>query len=178
MTHLTRRTWLAAGATVLAGVAARKPARAQEMQKLSDIVVAKPPRVLPAVKFLTLDGAAKTLADYAGTPVVLNFWATWCTPCVAELPELDKLAAAGGFAVLAVSVDRGGAATVRPFAASHGITHLTLLTDPGLAASHALDVAGFPTTLLIGADGRLRGTLEGPAAWGGAGAVLKALLKG
>ena len=146
------------------------------MRPLSDIVPARPPAALPPTSFHALDGTLRTLADYAGKQVVLNFSATWCIPCVAELPELDRLAASGGFTVLAVSADRGGAATVRPFAAAHHLDHLTLLTDQGSDAVHALGVDGFPTTLLIGADGRLRGTLEGPAAWGGAQAALHALL--
>jgi thiol-disulfide isomerase/thioredoxin len=178
---LTRRTALAGGATLFAAAAGGKlgALRAQDvgMRPLSDVQVAKPPSALPGVSFLTLDGGRKTLADYAGQKVVLNFWATWCIPCVAELPELDRLAAAGGFTVLAVSADRGGAAVVKPFAAAHGITHLTLLLDPGTAAVQALGVAGFPTTLLIGADGKLRGTLEGPAAWASAGATIGALMR-
>ena len=183
MALLTRRAFGAAGATVLAGLVPGKPVRAQEpgapqvdMRPLTDIVPAHPPAALPPANFLTLDGVPKTLADYAGKPVVLNFWATWCIPCVAELPELDRLAASGGFTVLAVSADRGGAATVRPFAAAHHLDHLILLTDQGSDAVHALGVDGFPTTLLIGADGRLRGTLQGPAAWGGAQSALRGLL--
>ncbi len=183
MALLTRRTLLAATGTVLAASGRGKPAGAQEatapeveMRPLSAIMRADPPKALPPAQFTTLDGAPKTLADYAGRPLVVNMWATWCIPCVAELPELDRLAAAGGFIVLAVSADRGGAATVRPFAAAHHLDHLTLLLDPGNAAVNALGVAGFPTTLLVGADGKLRGTLEGPAAWGDAGPALAKLL--
>ena len=178
---LTRRGLLAGG-TVLGALHGGKPASAQdvadpqvEMRPLSAIVSAKPPTALPAATFHTLDGAPVSLSSYAGRIVVLNFWATWCVPCVAELPELDRLAAAGGLAVLAVSADRAGAAAVRPFAASHHIAHATLLLDQGSEAVHALNVAGFPTTLIIGPDGKLRGTLEGPAAWSGAGPAIRAL---
>ncbi len=181
MALLTRRTALAAGATLFGAAAWGKLGvlRAQDvgMRPLSDIVVVKPPAPLPEVSFVTLDGARRTLADYAGQKVVLNFWATWCIPCVAELPELDRLAAAGGFTVLAVSADRGGAAAVKPFAAAHAVTHLTLLLDPGNAAVQALGVAGFPTTFLIGADGKRRGTLEGPAAWGNSGPTIDVLMR-
>jgi len=184
MALLTRRTLIAASATVVGVLPWRKPAAAQtpaapqvDMMPLSAIVAAKPPAVLPPATFGTLDGGRKTLADFAGRPVVLNFWATWCIPCVAELPELDRLAQTGAFTVIAVSADRGGAAVVKPFAASHHITHLTLLLDPATEAVHALGIGGFPTTLLIGADGKLRGTMEGPAAWGSAAPALTALLQ-
>jgi thiol-disulfide isomerase/thioredoxin len=148
------------------------------MHALSDVVPAKPPASLPPVSFATLDGGRRTLADFAGRPVVLNFWATWCGPCVAELPELDQLAAGGRITVLVVSADRGGAAAVKPFIAAHGITHATVLLDPGSDAAHALQVVGFPTTLLIAPDGKLHGTLEGPAAWGDAGDAIEAMLRG
>jgi thiol-disulfide isomerase/thioredoxin len=167
MALLTRRTLLAASATVMAGLAPRKPARAAgiDMRPFSDIVKANPPTSVPDVQFQTLDGGQKSLASFAGRPIVLNFWATWCEPCVAELPELDTLSSTDpGIVVLAVSADRGGAGVVKPFLAAHKIDHATILLDPGSDAVHALGVAGFPTTLLIGADGKLRGTLEGPAA--------------
>ena len=187
-TLLTRRTLLAAGATVFGAMQASKPTAAQdatppqvELRPLSAIVPARPPSKLPPLALRTLEGAPAPLAAYAGRIVVLNFWATWCVPCVAELPALDRLAAAsspqaGGLAVLAVSADRAGAAVVRPFALAHVITHATLLLDQGSDAVHALGVEGFPTTLIIGPDGRLRGTLQGPAAWGGAEAAIRALV--
>jgi thiol-disulfide isomerase/thioredoxin len=186
MTHLTRRSVVAAGATVIAGVALRKPALGQDatapsvaLRPFSDIVRAVPPKTLPDLRFTTLDGSTRRLADYAGKPVVLNFWATWCIPCVAELPELDRLAETDpGVTVLAVSADRGGAAVVKPFVAAHGITHAGILLDPGKTGGFALGVFGFPTTLLIGPDGKLRGTLEGPAAWAGCQAAIAALMQG
>jgi thiol-disulfide isomerase/thioredoxin len=169
MALVTRRAVLAATATVLGGLATRKPAYADEhveMRPFSDITRSQPPALLPAATFKTLAGATKTLADFRGKPVVLNFWATWCIPCVAELPELDHLAATDPtIVVLTVSADRGGAPTVTPFLAAHHITKATVLLDPGNDAVHALNVVGFPTTLLIDATGHLRGTLEGPAAW-------------
>ena len=131
---------------------------------------------MPNLAFTTLDGAPAALASFRGKPVVLNFWATWCAPCVAELPELDRLAAGGAVTVLAVSADRGGAARVKPFLAQHPLTHATVLLDPGSDAVHAVQVAGFPTTLIIDAQGRLRGRLEGPAAWGGAAGVIGGLV--
>jgi thiol-disulfide isomerase/thioredoxin len=185
LAHHSRRALIAAygmvgAALILSKYQTPPPALASEqidMHPLSDIVPAKPPTALPPARFTTLEGAAKTLADYEGRPVVLNFWATWCAPCVAELPELDKLAATGTVTVLAVSADRKGALIVRPFAATHHIDHATLLLDPGSDAVGALRITGFPTTLIIGADGKLRGTLEGPANWSQAGPAISALLR-
>lgn len=192
MALLTRRAGLAAaGVTVAAALVARKLTQAPsasplppdeqagvEMRGLDAIVPSHPPASLPPVSFHTMDGGTVSLADYAGRGVLLNLWATWCVPCVAELPGLDRLAAAAGtgLAVVAVATDRGGAAVVRPFLAAHGITHLTVLLDASNDAVHALEVAGFPTTLLIGADGKLRGTLQGPAAWENAGPSIHAAL--
>jgi thiol-disulfide isomerase/thioredoxin len=194
MALLNRRTVLggavlcvaavAAGATLVGTFSARKPAEddatmdPEAMRPLSDIVKLDPAETLPPINFKTLDGADVTLAKFKGRPVVLNFWATWCGPCVKEMPELDRLASAqgpGGIAVLAVSADHGGAAVVRPFVAAHGIDHATILLDAGSDAVHALRLNGFPTTLIIDRDGKLRGRLEGPAAWGQAAGAVRGL---
>lgn len=165
----------AAGASVTAALLARNsPAHAQEMRPLSDITKLDPPAQMPDLSFRTLDGGETSLSAYRGKPLVLNFWATWCAPCVAELPSLDRLAA-GGTVVLAASTDHAGASVVRPFLALHGITHVTVLLDPGNTATHAANVVGFPTTLILDAHGLLRGRLEGPADWAQARDAIAAL---
>jgi thiol-disulfide isomerase/thioredoxin len=175
MALIGRRGMLAVGASLVAGGIPRKSrADAPDFRPLSDIAVQKP-EAAPNLPFTTLDGGHAALASFRGKPVVLNFWATWCAPCVAELPELDKLAAGGGITVLAVSADRMGAARVEAFLAQHPITHATVLLDPQSDAVHALQVPGFPTTLILDAAGRVRGRLEGPAAWGGAADVVARL---
>jgi thiol-disulfide isomerase/thioredoxin len=147
------------------------------MRPLSDIERVTPPGTLHDTAITTLDGTPRQLpGDWRGRVVVLNFWATWCIPCVAELPALDRLAgAAPDFAVLAVSADRTGADVVKPFLAAHGISHLTVLLDPHMQAGGAFGVAGFPTTLVIDASGRLRGRLEGPADWASAAALVRSM---
>jgi thiol-disulfide isomerase/thioredoxin len=190
---LTRRLFagglVAAGAASVVGVLAwRKPASLPApdadapdgvaMRPLSDIERVSPPGALPDVACAALDGPAKHLVgDWRGRVVVLNFWATWCIPCVAELPALDRLAGAeADFAVLAVSADRAGADVVSPFLKAHGIAHLTTLLDPHMEVGRAFGVAGFPTTLVIDASGRLRGRLEGPTDWAAAAAAIRAMV--
>jgi len=175
-TLIGRRGALAMGGSLMAAAWACNSARGQEMRPLSAIVRVNPPGVLPDLKFVGLDGAPVALSAFAGKPVVLNFWATWCSPCVAELPDLDRLAASG-VAVLAASTDHGGAEVVRPFLAKHGISHAHVVLDSGNDSVHAAEVVGFPTTLVIDAQGRLRGKLEGPADWSGAAGVVSALTR-
>ena len=173
-TLIGRRGALAVGGNLLAAAWACNSARAQEMRPLSDVARVNPPGVLPDLGFAGLDGGRVSLSAFAGKPLVLNFWATWCSPCVAELPDLDRLAASGVL-VLAASTDHGGAGVVRPFLAKHGITHAHVVLDSGNDAVHAAGVAGFPTTLVIDAHGRLRGKLEGPADWSGAAGLVGSL---
>jgi thiol-disulfide isomerase/thioredoxin len=175
--NLGRRHVIGAAATLLAAPYARKSARAEtvDLHDPSTIVPVTPPAALPPLNFQTLTGGQASLAAYRGQPVVLNFWATWCIPCVAELPELDRLASQGGITVLAVSADRGGAGVVGPFLTRTPITHATVLLDPKNDAAHAVLVVGFPTTLVIDGQGRLRGRLEGPCKWASAGAAVRAL---
>ncbi len=89
-----------------------------------------PPQPAPETKVLTVAGEPVTLAAYKDKIVLVNFWATWCVPCVREMPSLDRLQAAfdkDKFLILAVSVDRGGAAKAVPFLKKHGIDNLTTL---------------------------------------------------
>ena len=172
---------MAAGTATLVGtLAARKPAQAEEvtMLPLSTIERITPPGDLPDTPVTAMDGTTKHLmSDWKGQVVVLNFWATWCIPCVAELPALDHLAADNpGITVLALSADRAGADAVRPFLAAHNITHATILLDPHMEAGRAFNVAGFPTTLIIDPSGHLRGRLEGPANWAAAADTIKSLV--
>lgn len=164
----SRRRMLLAAASLLAAMPPRNSAKADtDFRAVSGITPIIPPAPLPDLAFTTLDGRPASLASYKGKPLVLNFWATWCDPCIAELPELDQLAASG-MAVIAASADRTGAKAVAPFLAKHPLAHATVLLDPGSDAVHQVRVVGFPTTLVIDAEFRLRGRLEGPAHWGAA----------
>lgn len=123
---------------------------------------------VPDVSYVDGDGNAHALADLRGGGLVLNFWATWCAPCVAEMPALDRLQGrlgTGGIRVLPLSGDRNGAEAVRAFYAKTGVGHLPVAVDAGLKVARAFKVKGLPTTVLIDAKGRERGRLVGAAPW-------------
>jgi thiol-disulfide isomerase/thioredoxin len=153
---VSRRRALVTVATVAAGAlggnVAPRRAVAQEMGSVDDLQDMPPGATLPAFQFFTPDNQARTLDDYRGRGVVLNLWATWCGPCVAELPTLDALAAAvaaDNIVVLPLSSDAGGAASVRAFYDGHDIEHLPVLLDPGGAITQAWQVPGIPVTVVF-----------------------------
>jgi thiol-disulfide isomerase/thioredoxin len=128
----------------------------------------------PLVTFLDEDGAKQTLEKFRGRVVVLNLWATWCTPCIAEMPMLDRLQHQledVGVVVVALSLDRGGPEAVREFYDEHGIEHLAVYVDPTMRAQGDLNAIGLPTTILIDREGNDRGRIVGPAEWDDAAAV-------
>jgi thiol-disulfide isomerase/thioredoxin len=130
------------------------------------------PAPVPAPKISFEDGERTrlTLEDFHGRVVVLNFWATWCAPCVRELPSLDRLQKRlkkKGVKVVALSLDRGGPEAVREFFADNGIDHLDVYVDATMAAQAVFKIPGLPTTILIDREGRERGRLVGPADWAG-----------
>lgn len=132
------------------------------------LVMLDPPEAAPATTYVAAGGAAASLADHAGKVVVLNFWATWCAPCVRELPSLDRLAAAlprENFAVLALSTDRGGDKKAGPFLEKLEIERLAADLDPKSALARALGLRGLPTTFVIDPDGKVVAKLEGIAEW-------------
>jgi thiol-disulfide isomerase/thioredoxin len=127
----------------------------------------------PAVNFTDIDGKPLTLADFRGRVVLLNFWATWCGPCVEEMPSLDRLQAKLGgdrFAIVAVSVDREGLSIVKPFLERLHVANLATYLDPRGASMRAFGVRGLPTSVIIDRDGKAVGRLEGMASWDSASA--------
>ncbi len=165
MGHMQRRTLLAATTVILSGAAPRKSrAASPDLAGFQPSAGTAP----PGFHFTTAEGEERTLGDYAGQGVVLNFWATWCVPCVAEMPALDAMARAvmdERIAVLPLSSDRGGAKAVARFYAERGITTLPVLLDPRGEAARAFAAKGIPTTILIDRNGQDRGRVEGAADW-------------
>lgn len=109
-----------------------------------------------------------SLSAYKGKYVLVNFWATWCAPCINEMPALDRLAGRlekQGVVVVAVSQDVGGAVQVRPFVEKLKLAKMRLLYDTDKRAFRDYALRGLPTTVLISPDGMLLARLEGGAAW-------------
>lgn len=180
MILVQRRAVLGAAATLPAALAARKLAAAP-MGRVDALT--PPGDAVPAITWQTASGQTKALTDYAGGGVVLNFWATWCAPCVREMPTLaalSRLLDATAVSVLPLSSDRGGAEVVARYFATEHIEGLPILLDPRGAAAHALGTRGLPTTVLIDSQGRERGRFEGAADWASPAAVaaVKALAPG
>jgi len=145
------------------------------------VAAPRDPRPAPGFRLPTPGGGTLALADLAGRVVVLNFWATWCRPCVQELPALQALGArhgAEGLAVVAVNVDRDDPEAVAAFGRRLGLD-LPLPLDPKGAVRGAYRVRALPTTYLIGRDGRLAGFAMGERPWDGpaADALVRALLE-
>ena len=108
------------------------------------------------------DGPEVALADYRGTPMVLNFWAAWCEPCRDEMPDLQSVHEAAGDRVAFLGVDTMDAAlNAEPFAEDAGITY-DLATDRAGALYTAIGGFGMPTTLLVDADGAIQWRQTGP----------------
>lgn len=138
-----------------------------------------PPRRLPEATFADADGATVRLSEFRGRVVLVNFWATWCAPCVREMPSLARLQERLGgpeFTVVAVSEDREGREVVVPFVNKHGLAGLPVYYDGSGTASRALGVTGIPTSLLIDRRGREVGRLQGAAEWDAPDAL--ALIRG
>jgi thiol-disulfide isomerase/thioredoxin len=110
----------------------------------------------PDARFINLDGASLDLKSFSGRPVLVNLWASWCAPCVKELPTLDKLARAEGgkLNVVAISQDTGPYASVVAFLKVHGINELEPYQDPKMALSGALGAEVLPTSVLYDANGK------------------------
>jgi len=176
----TRRRLLAGLSAVALASLALPAGRARADQPTGGGILAEnftwlaDPEPAPATPITTADGQETTLAAFHGQVVLLNFWATWCAPCVREMPSLDRLQAklqGEGLAVVAVSEDFAGLDLVRPFFERLKLEHLAIFLDSDGALGKVFGIAGLPTTLLIDREGRVVGGLEGPAEWDSSEAV-------
>jgi len=134
----------------------RAECKQEFLKKPSVFLKAEAPRPAPAFALKNLNGKTVTLADYKGKVVLLDFWATFCAPCVKVMPQLQKLNdkhAAQGFAMVGIATDTEGAAKVAPFLAKHKITYSNLLGDA--SAWEPYGVESLPTMFLINREGQI-----------------------
>lgn len=131
----------------------------------------------PAFRARTVDGTnqVRSLDDYRGKVVVLNLWATWCPPCIVEMPSFERLRQQipdTNLVIVAVSIDDVvGADSVRNFARGLGLT-FDILLDSTHAIDRDYQVTGYPETFVIARDGTIRKRWIGPADWSSAANVV------
>lgn len=135
---------------------------------VDEFIIHDEPALMPIISFVDGEGLPVTLENLRGKVLLLNIWATWCTPCRVEMPTLDRLQEEMGavdFKVVALSIDRGGVEVVSKFYELIGIRNLTIYVDDTNVSMRELKIVGLPTTFLIDPLGRKIGTLIGPAEW-------------
>lgn len=167
---------------------ARLAAKLAPMAKgeLAALAVESDPRRAEQFAFEREGGGKLTLADFRGRAVLLNLWATWCVPCRAEMPALDRLQAVKGdqgFEVVAVNVDTARLDRRGAFLDSIGVKALTRYADPSGDVFETLrkdgKALGLPVTLIVDKDGCEIGAVEGGVKWDSAEAqALVGALKG
>ncbi|MGE3303827.1 MAG: TlpA family protein disulfide reductase [Hyphomonadaceae bacterium] len=155
-----------------------KPAASAQRGETYTIERLANPPPQPATAFLDATGAKRTLADWRGKVVVVNLWATWCAPCVHEMPTLaalaDELRAKGG-EVLAISVDKEPEAASKTLAQLSG-GKLAFYNEPTYAIAFDAQAPGFPVTIIYDKQGRELARVSGGADWT-AGAPKELVLK-
>ena len=171
---------LALGANMaMADMSSIMALRTGDMKKLN---FHSEPKEVSQVEFkLEDDTGTATLADYQGKFILLNFWATWCAPCRAEMPMLDALQEEFGgdtFEVLTLATGRNSPTGIKKFFSEAGVTNLPRHQDPKQAVARSMAVLGLPISIILNPDGKEIARLIGDAEWDSdsAKAIIAALL--
>jgi thiol-disulfide isomerase/thioredoxin len=153
--------------------AADGPGALRSLDKRADgspilnLIVHDAPREMPQIAFVDEAGETRSLTDYKGTATAVHFWATWCFPCRDEMPTMDSLQREMGedLIVLPLSVDRGGAETVRAYYQDHDLVTLPVMVDQKMKTARALKVNGIPYTIFVNSDGMEVARVLGDRDW-------------
>ena len=155
---------------LLAGLAAW--ASCHSLAMVPALAASNPPGILaaPPMTHAIIDenDTSFTLLTLRGRPLLINFWASWCAPCIAEMPSLQKAAEQlrpDGIDILLISVDRGGRQKAVPVLQSKGVVAPRFGFDPKAALSREMGVAGLPTSFLLSADQQHCLLYVGPREW-------------
>ena len=135
---------------------------------LARLVPAKTPTAITDVAFTGADGKRHMLSEFKGHYVLLNLWATWCAPCVKELPALARLQAelpSANLEVVPVDIARGTPADAAAFLKAHGAAPLPAFIDSDLGMMRVFGAYGLPLSVLIDDKGREIARAVGPADW-------------
>ncbi|MBW4025263.1 MAG: TlpA family protein disulfide reductase [Proteobacteria bacterium] len=130
----------------------------------------------PRTPILTSGGSVIDFAALRGKLVLVNFWATWCAPCIYEMPSLDQLQLSHGseLAILPIAIDPEGKPAIRAFYERFHLTHLGIFADPDRQIGYLetanpgrgfLPVLALPITYVVDRAGAIRGYVPGPAQW-------------
>ena len=141
--------------------------------KLSEIPGFEKGVSAPNFNLPDLNGNMVSLTDFKGKVVLLNVWATWCLPCVEEMPSMEKLYQKlkdEGLVILSVSIDEKGAEVVRPFMKNHKLS-FPALTDAEGKTKTLYQITGVPESFIIDKDGSIVEKIIGPRDWATSGAI-------
>ena len=170
--QLPRRWFLSAGLAAWAGwyAGGMMPPVASARATTSAVSTAQNLQATPPMTQPLTDeeGAVFTMDNLRGRPLLINFWASWCAPCIAEMPSLQKAAEQlypDGIDVLLISLDRGGVKRALPVLRANGVTTPRLGFDPKAALSREMGVSGLPTSFLLSADHKNCVIYVGPREW-------------
>jgi peroxiredoxin len=160
-------TWMLVCLPTSACLSTPAGAAAEEAATLFDIRYPKQRLPAPDFSLPVLGGGLRALGDYRGKVVLIHFWATFCAPCLEEMPDLEAFWQRyrdQGFVVLGVAADRGSERVVREFTVHAGVNFPVLL-DPDGVVRNRYEVLALPVSYLVGRDGKLSGRVVGSREW-------------
>ncbi len=126
------------------------------------------PILAPTAFFHDEQGNEKSFSDYEGKVILVNFWATWCAPCIKEMPDLNELQKSAGndkFEIVLLSENQDGIESSIAFLKENNISHLKTFLDTDRKIARSIKSNALPTSILINAQGYEVGRLVGPADW-------------